>query len=186
MSREQFERVSRKRLPKLVTPEDWRERYRQRLLAKVRIAPSGCWEWLGARDPRGYGRFQAEGHKRAHRAAWALFRGPIPAGLLVCHHCDNPPCCNPDHLFVGTMSDNIRDGYVKGRIPIDKARHLSYEVKRSRTHCYNGHEYTAENVRYRQKAEGPVRVCRACAAAQRAARSQRDAADAIRKMIEAG
>jgi len=52
---------------------------------------------------------------KAHRVAWILSRGPIPGGMLVCHHCDNPPCCNPDHLFIGTHADNIRDRTQKNR-----------------------------------------------------------------------
>lgn len=52
---------------------------------------------------------------RANRAAWVLVNGPIPDGMLVCHHCDNPPCCNPAHLFLGTNSDNIADRDAKGR-----------------------------------------------------------------------
>lgn len=58
------------------------------------------------------------GHERAHRAAWVEASGPIPLGILVCHRCDNPPCCNPAHLFLGTQSDNIKDGYAKGRIKV--------------------------------------------------------------------
>ena len=72
---------------------------------------NGCTPWMGARS-RGYGDF---GKRKAHRVAWELANGPIPAGLVVCHSCDNPPCVNPDHLWVGTMGDNIRDCISKGR-----------------------------------------------------------------------
>ena len=69
-----------------------------------------CWEWTGSRNRKGYGGYW-DGTKvrRAHRVAWQKTRGPIPDGMLVCHHCDNPPCVNPDHLYVGTNSDNALD-----------------------------------------------------------------------------
>lgn len=78
----------------------------------------GCWEWQGKRDPKdGYGVFRWGGpYKRTHRIAYELAVGPIPPGMLVCHHCDNPPCCRPDHLFVGTISDNSLDMVRKGRM----------------------------------------------------------------------
>lgn len=76
---------------------------------------SGCWLWTAAVVSR-YGMFRiGEKNRRAHRASWELLRGPIPAGLCVLHHCDNPLCVNPDHLFLGTAIDNVRDRDRKGR-----------------------------------------------------------------------
>jgi hypothetical protein len=84
---------------------------------------SGCWEWQGNRDYRGTGRVgNGTYHKGTsstvlvHRVAWELTYGPIPAGLFVCHTCDNPPCCNPAHLFLGTQKDNMHDCKLKGRV----------------------------------------------------------------------
>ena len=90
----------------------------QRFWSKVdRRGPDDCWEWLGGRDGFGYGRFCFKGKETlAHRAAWQLEKGPIPAGMCVCHSCDNPPCANPAHLFLGTQSENHADMVRKGRI----------------------------------------------------------------------
>jgi hypothetical protein len=80
----------------------------------------GCWFWTGKQVGRGYGqiRYQRDGiwsHATAHRVSWELHNGPIPAGLMVCHKCDMPPCVNPNHLFLGTAKDNIDDRTAKGR-----------------------------------------------------------------------
>lgn len=79
---------------------------------------SGCWVWTGARHSlrTPYGQFWWKGRIwRAHRIAWMLAHGPIPPELLVCHHCDNHPCVNPDHLFLGTVRDNTVDSFRKKR-----------------------------------------------------------------------
>lgn len=76
----------------------------------------GCWEWTGSLRGRRYGWVKFEGRAwLVHRLAWTLTNGPIPTGLLVCHRCDNPKCCNPGHLFLGTHRDNMRDMTEKGR-----------------------------------------------------------------------
>lgn len=78
--------------------------------------PGECWEFQGFRDSRGYGRLNVGGRPvPAHRVAWEAEHGPIPDGQLVCHHCDNPPCCNVAHLFLGTVADNNADMRAKGR-----------------------------------------------------------------------
>jgi len=74
----------------------------------------GCWEWTGSRDR--YGLFRVgKKIKKAHRSAWEMENGPIPDGLFVLHRCDNPPCVRPDHLFLGTQTDNMQDAATKQR-----------------------------------------------------------------------
>ncbi len=76
----------------------------------------GCWIWGGMKSKLGYGRFGFNNKvELAHRMAYMLTHGPIPDGMHVCHTCDNPPCCNPSHLFLGTAKDNSRDCLSKGR-----------------------------------------------------------------------
>lgn len=73
-----------------------------------------CWIWRGSCNSKGYGQYRGLG---AHRISYEFYFGPIPDGLFICHHCDNPPCVNPNHLFEGTHADNIRDRNRKGRLP---------------------------------------------------------------------
>nr|WP_087475466.1 HNH endonuclease signature motif containing protein [Nitrospira cf. moscoviensis SBR1015] len=80
------------------------------------VTECGCWLWTGGSSTRGYGQFRMLGRGwRAHRAAWTIYRGPIPDGLHVLHKCDVTSCVNPDHLFLGTPLDNARDKESKGR-----------------------------------------------------------------------
>ncbi len=75
-----------------------------------------CWEWQAARTEAGYGLFLVNRKLvYAHRFSYENFNGPIPVGMHICHSCDNPPCCNPAHLFPGTDADNLADMHSKGR-----------------------------------------------------------------------
>lgn len=101
------------------------------------IGLSECMEWKGSRA-NGYGQKHINGKRhKTHRLAWAWANGPIPDGMLVLHSCDNPPCCNPNHLFLGTQSDNMRDCANKGRLGAQK-----------KTHCPQGHPYSGDNLTF--------------------------------------
>jgi hypothetical protein len=91
-----------------------------RFLTRIQVGePGACWEWQGAKLKAGYGVLQrgrrSDGLITTHRLMWELFNGEPPT-LDICHHCDNPGCCNPDHLFEGTHADNFRDAAKKGRM----------------------------------------------------------------------
>jgi len=76
-----------------------------------------CWEWMGSRKGKKYGNYFWMGKQRyAHRAVYTQVYGEIPKGLNVCHKCDNGFCCNPNHLFLGTQSENMLDAFKKGRV----------------------------------------------------------------------
>lgn len=90
--------------------------------ASFHTVGDGCWVWQGSKNRDGYGLFMRDGRRRpgrrcerASRVSWELHRGPIPRGLWVLHKCDNPSCVNPDHLFLGTVQDNVADMMRKGR-----------------------------------------------------------------------
>ena len=89
----------------------------ERLLENIRKRKkTGCWLWTGQRKRHGYGVIKIGGiETKTHRAMWEVVNGPIPDGLCVLHRCDVPPCCNPEHLFLGTQGDNVRDCCKKGR-----------------------------------------------------------------------
>ncbi len=88
----------------------------ERFLTKFKKNNNGCWEWSDSLTDRGYGQFGAKGTTiRAHRFSYENYIGLIPNGMIICHKCDNPPCVNPDHLFLGTHKINSVDRENKGR-----------------------------------------------------------------------
>lgn len=114
-------------------------------------ASGDCWEWVGYRDPRGYGRVRPqEGGSLAHRVAWTLLCGPIPKGLTLDHLCRNHSCVNPAHLEPVTQRLNALRGFGWA------GRHAR------KTHCVNGHLFDSSNTRLRDHDGHPERVCIAC------------------------
>ncbi len=131
----------------------------ERFLANVvRGGPDECWPYTRGKDSRGYGRIMVDGKSvKAHRVAWELANGPIPSGMCICHHCDNPPCCNPAHLFVGTPADNVRDCKNKGRNAKGDANGLHIHPERAARGDANGAR-TRPDRRARGEANGSAKL----------------------------
>lgn len=121
---------------------------RRRLLARVAVG-DGCWEWTGAAARSGHGVIgrtgRRAGNELTHRVSYRVFVGPIPDGMFVCHSCDNPPCCRPSHLFLGTAGDNLRDMTNKGRHGFTKLSDADVaEIRLKLSHGSTGKELARE------------------------------------------
>jgi HNH endonuclease len=107
--------------PPSLTPEclDVKNIFARLLIGRHIDAATGCWNWQRCRNSAGYGVMKLGGRQgwidRVHRLSFALHKGPVGPGDCVLHRCDNPPCFNPDHLFLGTKADNTKDMMAKGR-----------------------------------------------------------------------
>jgi hypothetical protein len=121
---------------------------------------TGCWEYTGAMDSGGYGSIGITTGQsdRTHRVSWRLHYGEIPAGMFVCHTCDNRPCCRPDHLFLGTVQDNNADRDAKGRNRPEVMLAVIAAERRARTSCKRGHPYDEVNTYWNRD----KRICRIC------------------------
>lgn len=131
----------------------WRVLSRDEVVALIKsrcvISESGCWVWQKSCNTWGYGQVQVNKKRwMVHRLMYTLHKGEIADGLDCLHDCDNPPCCNPDHLWLGTQLQNSLDMASKGRTDAQK-----------RTHCTRGHDYAVHGVRHGKNQWRQCTIC---------------------------
>jgi len=119
-----------------------------RFESKINKTPKGgCWIWTSGKNEKGYGMIQVGGKQiRAHRLSYELYVGDIPPGMLVCHSCDEPSCCNPKHLWLGTNADNQRDKMDKGRDHFSKGYVVSDKNRARNSELHKGNTYNLGRV----------------------------------------
>lgn len=131
-----------------------------RIRERVAFAPNGCWIWQGASNSKGYPCVRVGGRAgrtvSVHRLVLELTAGPLASGMMACHHCDTPACVSPSHLYAGTAKDNARDAKLRGR-----TNNVLAARNASKTHCPQGHPYSAENTIRRKSGDRYCRICRA-------------------------
>lgn len=148
--------------------KEWSATVSKRLFARFKIAPSGCWEWMGPVASHGYGVMGINGHQTetVHRIAWQVANGPIPDGLWVLHTCDNRRCFNPLHLYLGTVKENARDAVERGRIVAKIRDYVTPEVEayrvsrlpKGKSHHRSSAKLTPDMVKAVKEAVGSQRA----------------------------
>lgn len=123
-----------------------------RVFPRLTLSAAGCWEWVGCKDGFGYGRIHVCGTVYVlHRLMYQVYRGVTPTSeQCILHTCDNPACCNPTHLWLGTRADNNKDMGLKGR---------ARNGRNGMTHCTQGHEYTVENTYVDNRGHRQCKTC---------------------------
>ena len=118
---------------------------RAKILNNSAVRPWGCWIWTAASHDRGYGRMRFNGRVcSSHRVSYEVFHGtPPPDNMMVLHHCDEPRCVNPDHLYLGTQRDNMRDRSDRNRVP--RAEPKSVEQAKDWISLHEAQKARAEN-----------------------------------------
>lgn len=155
----------------------------ERFWSKVKCGTDDeCWLWQAHRQAhRGYGTFgigsrlipgSRHTSALAHRVAWELTYGPVPNGARVLHQCDNPPCCNPKHLFLGSQADNVADMIAKGRQNFAAGARYAAMARAMKTHCKHGHRFDENSNTVRSDGQ-PRRICRICSRLNAARRHPR-------------
>ncbi len=137
----------------------------ERFRLKFKINDDGCWIWQGSKNRQGYGYFKLDGRmQKAHRVSWQVFHGKPDDDICVLHRCDITDCVNPDHLFLGTYSDNQVDALTKGRRIQPKGFGSDWSSIRKtgiplRRKCPRGHQFDKKNLYINKHGH---HVCREC------------------------